>query len=489
MNKINDKQNLINIILLKSFFIEVESNYSSTKQLNLMISTKRVISNYLSYLYFFYRLNPAFKLFSKDLNFNSKEISNFTSTYDSDFFMKKKYFFDIEDLEKLSSFSQYKQLLHMIDKLADFSSNYIDIINSQNIIKKSQFPKILVISNTLFKIKISLNSNYISERLNSLKKIDEELDSELTKSVEPIQIPELLKNTEKFNMLINKKVGINYDDSNLSIGFEKPRIISNFKTQLFDEKVLLINQFTQKLKLSIPNFNENAIDYYIDTFNFKRDIDFKDLLLKNNFHNFDDYILNDKTVNGLLFYNDFLKTPYYDLVIKKLQTQNRIIQIDNMTYYTLDRFQNEFLSRESLQKLFINIDSLLDIEGFISYEIVQKLYERDKYNKLINDFIVKHLFINYYPKKYTVHNYNESKLYSLKKSKLLKVDLIKFYFGNKNLIDLYDTIYQIEIKYGISYPAHMLINDIKGSGIIYNSETEKLYINKKTFIKEIFNNV
>jgi len=485
----NDKKTINSLILLKSLFIEVESNYSSTKQMNLMISTKRVISNYLSYLYFLSRLNPVLNFFSKDSNLNLLEITNFTSTYDSDFFSKKNYFFDLDNLEKFSSYNQYKKLIHTIDKLSDFKGDYLDKIIDQNIIKKNQFPKILSLNGALFKLKISLNNDYISQRYINLKKIDEEIDFKLTNFLQPIQIPELLKNTEKFNLLINKKVGINPEIKTQERNEEKSEINITPKTKQFDEKVLLIDHFIQKLRLFIPNFNHNAINYYIGKFDYKKDPDYNDLLLKNNYHNFDDFILNEKTDNGLLFYNDFLKISYYDLVIKRLQAQNRIIQIDNMTYYTLERFYNEYLTRENLQKLFTNVDSYLDLEGFISYEIFQKIYEKDINKKSINEVIFKHLIINYFPKKYAVHNYNESKLYSLKKSRLVKVDLIRFYFGNKNLIDLYDTIYRIELKYGISYPANMLINDVKGSGIIYNSETEKLYIDKKTFIKEIFNNV
>jgi len=482
---------LLRLLFLKSYLIEVDSNFSALHQQNLLISTKRVFSNYLNYLYFLNSLNPLINVHKFDSNLNSNEVVNFFNAYTNDFFDKKKYYFDLEDLENFNNYYNYKQLILFLEKLSGFIELYYKASINSNIIKKSETPRLVSINNESYKIKVSLSSECVSSRAIVVNKLDYIIQSLVCKFVEPIQIPELVKNLDKFNNLIMKKLNIVYEENSIS---SNKSVNTNIQisdiSYFFNEKVLLINDFESKLKNLIPNYNTKAIDYYIEILNYTRDTEYKNLLLKSNFHNFDEFLMIEKVVNGVILYHDFLKIPYYDIVIKRLQKQNRIIQIDNMTYITLDKFHRDYISRELLSFFYSKIDSFLDLEGFISFKIVCQLFELYTNITLNNKLVIYHLFMNYFPqKKYSIHQYLDSSLYSLKKSKLSKADLIRFYLGDKSYIDFYDTIYEIEEKYGISYPPAMLINDIKGTGFIYNTETEKIYVNKQTFIKEIFKDV
>jgi len=252
------------------------------------------------------------------------------------------------------------------------------------------------------------------------------------------------------------------------------------------EKVYLVNKFSDELKLISKEFNPVKIDFYINLLDFKREPKFRNLLIKNEFEDFNDFLIKTNVKDGVFTYKNFIQSSYYDEAVSNLCKNGLLFQTSGLTYWTREKVLNTAFGSNNFQFFFQKIDRFIDIEGFISYKNIYELFPNQFYEFPKPELLIESLLLSMIPGKYVNFSLTDGKLYSRKELNLSKTDLVKKYFQNGESYDLYDIINDIQEKFGVIYKDTNLLNDIKGSGFYYSDDTEKLYFNKKAFIKEIY---
>lgn len=467
-------------IFLRAFTSEIQSNYFVTKQLTLLVNSNAVIINYLNLILLLCALDISNIELLEDpaiARFKS-EILSFSHTFDKDYFLKKNYVMNFQDINESINYYNYNQLLKVTKELSKLVSVFFTASIESIKLSKNMIPEIVKVSSITSLLEIKISSYFEENQFSLVQKFDEFIiNNALRKSKKIDQFQTFIN---QFN-LKNEINGMFSETKFSSNVLQKNELLS-----LMPEKVYLANKFSDELKLISKEFNPVKIDFYINLLDFKREPKFRNLLIKNEFEDFNDFLIKTNVKDGVFTYKNFIQSSYYDEAVSNLCKNGLLFQTSGLTYWTREKVLNTAFGSNNFQIFFQKIDRFIDIEGFISYKNIFELFPNQFYEFPKPELLIESLLLSMIPGKYVNFSLTDGKLYSRKELNLSKTDLLKKYFQNGESYDLYDIINDIQEKFGVIYKDTNLLNDIKGSGFYYSDDTEKLYFNKKAFIKEIY---
>lgn len=480
-----DKQILNKIhryAFLRAFTSEIQSNYFVAKQLTLLVNSNAVIINYLNLILFLCALDANNIELLEDLaivKFKS-EILSFSNTYNKDYLLKKNYVFNLQDINESINYYNYNQLLKSTKEISKLVSLFFTASIESIKLSKNMVPEIIKIYSEKNLLEIRISSFFEENQFQLVEKFDDFIiNNALKKSQKTDQYKTFIKQFNLKNEINSKVLETKYSSNVL----QKNELLSHMP-----EKVYLANKFSDELQVISKEFNPVKIEFFINLLDFKREAKFRNLLIKNEFEDFSDFLLKTSVNDGVFTYKNLIQSSYYDETVSNLCKNGLLFQTSRLTYWTREKVLNTAFGNNNFKLLFEKIDRFIDIEGFIAYKNIFEIFPNQFYEFPKPEFLIESLLMSMIPGKYVNFSLTEGKLYSRKELKLSKLDLLMKYFQNGESHDLYDIIYDIQEKFGVVYKDTNLLNDIKGSGLYYSDDTEKIYFNKKAFIKEIYQN-
>ena len=197
-----------------------------------------------------------------------------------------------------------------------------------------------------------------------------------------------------------------------------------------------------------------------------------------------DLILSSANAEGLIKYDNNIKSADYDNAIDKLQKEGRIIPINSLqflkvgktlnyrgiTLETIDDFESKLLTL-SRKRHFLTLKEIKDTIQCIVTEI--------DFDECFAYTIVKYCgFLFEVP--------GLPKLFSTKE-KTQRINYLEWLMKDKKSVDAYDLIYDLKEIYGIEYNIYSITYDIdkNSTKLYYNPEMEKIYSDKKFFFEEL----
>jgi hypothetical protein len=467
-------------IFLRAFISEIQSNYFVAKQLNLLVNSNAIIINYLNLILFLCALDANNIELLEDpiiVKFKS-EILSFSNTYNKDYFLKKNYAFNLQEVNESINYYNYNQLLKATKELSKLVSVFFTTSIESIKLSKIMIPEIIKINSVTNLLEIKITSFFEENQFSLVEKFDEFINNNaLRKSQKTDQYQIFIKKFNLKNEINSKDLETNYSSNVL----QKNELLS-----LMPEKVYLANKFIDELKVISKEFNPVKIDFFINLLDFKREPKFRNLLIKNEFEDFNDFLLKHNVNDGVFTYKNFIQSSYYDEAVSNLCKKGLLFQTSGLIYWTREKVLNTAFGNNKFQIFFEKIDRFIDIEGFITTKNIFEIFPNQFYEFPKPELLIESLLMSMIPGKYVNFSLTEGKLYSRKELKLSKIDLLMKYFQKGESHDLYDIINDIQEKFGVVYKDTNILKDIKGSGLYYSDDTEKIYFNKKAFIKEIY---
>jgi hypothetical protein len=465
-----------------AYLLEIQSNYASTKQKNLILNSKQILLNYLNLVLLLISNNKdhANLLAVQPLAKFNKEISTFLNTFEKDYKNKKKFFLLLEEIEENYNYFVYNQFIKSLNSLSQLIEIFINTSMDVIKLKNKQKPLLVMVNNQKSILEIEISNSFLKEQFMIMEGLKEFIISKFNLSQpKNNEIDIYFSQFYKINKISENEIFSQINEDYL----QKEDLL-----KVIDKETYLVDDFVNLLKSVSKGPFEKNTDFFINLLNFKREENFRNLIISAKYKDFSDYLLMNFVNNGELVYKDFLKTPYYTQVINNLCENGFLVQVSGTNYWTREKLLNSIFNQDSLNEFYRTIDRFIDKEGFISNNQIASMLQ-DHFNNFKNpSLLIESLLLNGKNKKYEKFAFSEGKLYSRKEFRLSKLDLIKSFFKGVHSFNLYDVIDKIQNKYGIVYKDSLLLNDIKGSGLFYSEETERLYLDKQTFIKEIFKN-
>jgi len=233
-------------------------------------------------------------------------------------------------------------------------------------------------------------------------------------------------------------------------------------------------------KKNIPEKN------LIETFGFY--LFSENLVLNKKWHNFVS-LMKSKALSDSLFEVDptISNMDFYQTGIRNMVKQGYLIKADEFTYLTKRALINEGISEVEIGLFCQEVKHFSQDHEFFSIKQISTI-GISKITTSQNKQILIDNFVSKMPDIQSV-SFSEGKLFSFSNRQISRVDYVKTMMLGKTSMDAYDFIYNLKKEHGVIYKIDALIRDINAAQMYYNEDTEKIYIDKKTFIQEVFGNV
>jgi acyl carrier protein len=478
MNDKNHGKKLNDLFFLKSLFYEIARNFILTEEISLRINSFKII---------FLNINHIIFLLTKDIRFLNqmnwnifekykKLILGFIPIYRKDFISKKNYFISLEDVQKHYYHPDFFNLNKANYLYNDYFNKLIEGI-------KFQYGEDYFITNMI------LNYNEKTDILNIL--LNQNIINHIQDEIEDLNA--------KIKNLIKKSFNIEFDITLLDFDYEQKNnfLLSNLRNytiidfnydysdivKKLNHRPIMENDFISILEENNVSVSKGTLNQYIQHLRYKREKDYPKLLIPDEYINYADLIEKSEIIDGIHFYSNSIKNDYYDFTIENLINKNVLFKINNMTFIGQQKFKEANIQQHDFETLYNRIDKLIQEDGFTSHKIITESIKNpilEIYGSKV--FIYSILNIE---NKYTKLSFTNGYLFTFKNSSNSKKTLITNFFNSVSSYDLYDIIYEINEKFGVIWKDSDLLKDIKGTGLYFSKETEKLYKNKETFFKEI----
>lgn len=268
------------------------------------------------------------------------------------------------------------------------------------------------------------------------------------------------------------------------------------KYQIYNEKLNVLSEFMlddiypiEKFKFylrknGIP-LDEDIIEYSLYYLGYRMRT--SDILLNNRWKSIEEYFENEVCKYDRYFYNNKFNLKIYDNILKKLEKKlvlfeatpgvyitKRLMKKFEINNYTLKFFQEEIIKIGNKFKIFTTKQVYNEIPN-------DKIIEFASETRQIEKFILS------VPKIKSIQSDDDRYIFTFSSDKFTKPLFLEMYFLNIESIDLYSLKDKLKEEFDVLFDVDSLIYCANNSSLYYNEEMGKIYKNKETFLKEIFN--
>ena len=156
--------------------------------------------------------------------------------------------------------------------------------------------------------------------------------------------------------------------------------------------------------------------------------------------------------------------------------------------YITKRLMTRLGINQSTLRYFQN--SIIRIGNTFSFFTAKHVCEEMPNNKII-EFASEtkqiEKFILSVPNIKSIQSDDDKYIFSFSEERFTRPLFLEMLFNNIESIDIYDLKAKIEKEYDVIFNIDSLIYCVNNSSLYYSEEMEKIYKNKKVFLKEIFN--
>lgn len=343
-------------------------------------------------------------------------------------------------------------------------SLYIDTLNKERILKNKELEK------------IRLKEEQEKERQ---RKIEEQSKKKLKKEQEKLE-KELLKRKKKEELERIQQEELD-KIKKYQIYNEKLDVLSEFML----EDIYPIEKFKFYLRKNGIPLDEDIIEYSLYYLGYRMRT--SDILLNNRWKSIEEYFENEVCKYDRYFYNNKFNLKIYDNILKKLEKKlvlfeatpgvyitKRLMKKFGINNYTLKFFQEEIIKIGNKFKIFTTKQVYNEIPN-------DKIIEFASETRQIEKFILS------VPKIKSIQSDDDRYIFTFSSDKFTKPLFLEMYFLNIESIDLYSLKDKLKEEFDVLFDVDSLIYCANNSSLYYNDEMGKIYKNKETFLKEIFN--
>ena len=287
------------------------------------------------------------------------------------------------------------------------------------------------------------------------------------------------------NFISENKVKLNnkYKDEFKEINRKKyleifSDIFDNADTEIYslDNLVRLFHKKNVKLDINRFCLDIKKTNYKILTSN---------IICLKSIYSLDEFLKARILSNEICRYSNPWDIKEYDDALSKLEKENKILKVDNGVYVTSKLMAKEGINKYSITRFHSKLDNFAAKHDYFSYENIFNSLEDDAVVKFCLNSQQLDSFINTDKNIFKIKVDNSIIFTANKDLSDRRVFLLKI-IGNQESIDIYDLKDIIKDKYKVDYSLDTIIDDINGTSLYYSDDTEKIYLNKDIFIREVF---
>ena len=299
-------------------------------------------------------------------------------------------------------------------------------------------------------------------------RLKEEAEKEKQKRKEEREKKKLIKEQEKLEKELLKKKN-NEEIENI----QKAEYEKNKAFVIYNEKLDVLNDFMFEDIYTI-----DKLGYRMRT---------KEIVLSNKWSSIEEYFENEVCKYDRYFYNNKFNLEIYDDIIKRLEKKMILFEASPGVYIT-----QRLMAKLGINKYTLKYfqDEVVKIGNRFRFFTAKHVYEEIPNNKIIEfAFETKQIekFILSVENIKSIQTDDEKYIFSFSKERFTRPLFLEMVFSDIQSIDIYDLKNKLEEEYNVIFNIDSLIYCANNSSLYYNEDMEKIYKNKKVFLKEIFN--
>lgn len=397
--------------------------------------------------------------------------------------------FDVNALIKHNFFG-YGIILESNEKTSDvyFADGKRTIMNTHltQIVNKIEYEKIysLYVEN--------LNKEKEEKRLEEEKiRLKHEAEKEKQRRKEEREKNKLQREQEKIEKEKLKKRKKEEVELIQKAEYEKYKSFSIYNENLdklnefMYEDIYLLEKFKFYLRKNNIPLDDEIVEYALYYLGYRMRT--KEIILNNRWSSIEEYFENEACKYDRYFYNNKFNLEIYDDIIKRLERKMVLFEASPGVYIT-KRLMTRLGINQSTLRYFQN--SIIRIGNTFSFFTAKHVCEEMPNNKII-EFASEtkqiEKFILSVPNIKSIQSDDDKYIFSFSEERFTRPLFLEMLFNNIESIDIYDLKAKIEKEYDVIFNIDSLIYCVNNSSLYYSEEMEKIYKNKKVFLKEIFN--
>lgn len=251
------------------------------------------------------------------------------------------------------------------------------------------------------------------------------------------------------------------------------------------EDIYLLEKFKFYLRKNNIPLDDEIIEYALYYLGYRMRT--KEIILNNKWGSIEEYFENEVCKYDKYFYNNKFNLEIYDDIIKRLEKKMVLFEASPGVYIT-KRLMNRLGINQSTLRYFHN--SIIQIGNNFDFFTAKHVCEKMPNNKII-EFASEtkqiEKFILSVPNIKSIQSDDDKYIFSFSEERFTRPLFLEKLFNNIESIDIYDLKVKLEIEYDVIFNIDSLIYCVNNSSLYYSDEMEKIYKNKKVFLKEIFN--
>lgn len=338
----------------------------------------------------------------------------------------------------------------------------------------------------------SINKEKEQKRLEEEKaRLKEEAEKEKQKRKEEREKKKLIKEQEKLEKELSKKKK-NEEIANIQKAeHEKNKafIIYNEKLNVLNdfmfEDIYTIDKFEFYLRKNNIPLDDDVIEYSLYYLGYRMRT--KEIVLSNKWSSIEEYFENEVCKYDRYFYNNKFNLEKYDDIIKRLEKKMVLFEASPGVYIT-QRLMTKLGINKYTLKFFQ--DEIVKLGSRLSFFTTKQVCEQISNNKII-EFASEtkqiEKFILSVPNIKSIQSDDDKYIFSFSEERFTRPLFLEMVFSDVESIDIYDLKNKLENEYDVVFSIDSLIYCADNSSLYYNEDMEKIYKNKKVFLKEIFN--
>ena len=215
-----------------------------------------------------------------------------------------------------------------------------------------------------------------------------------------------------------------------------------------------------------------------------------DIYIDERYKGLEEYLTFLSVKEDFVYKDNMLDSQYYEYLLTKLCKQHLIVQL----------YENKYITIKKLSELGINLFSFDDFKNkvydcianlsFVTINQIREYVDSDLCNIFSDDNVLINLIKTYdifktykLGNKYVLSIKNEND----RNESIEKMFISLFTSNNCKSMDIYDLLYMINESFDFDFTIESLLFEMKNFEVLYYSkETERVYINKNQFYKEIY---
>lgn len=183
--------------------------------------------------------------------------------------------------------------------------------------------------------------------------------------------------------------------------------------------------------------------------------------------------------------NEFC-TSTYNIILKQLETEYKIIKIDINKYITKRKLDEIGITKKMINDFIQLIKENVKKDEFFTLYSMEKCIElSDIYEYGFDDIFYESILINSNLIQATRFQNKVIMTFSTKQN-IKQNDMIVHFLKEKHGYGIEDFIEIFEMKYGIRLDRQKLLTICYEENLYYNRELDKIYLNKEQWYEEVY---